>query len=29
LMRFAWTGLFPLAMFNLLATSLIVALTTK
>ncbi len=29
LMRFAWTGLFPLAMFNLLATGLIVALTTK
>jgi NADH-quinone oxidoreductase subunit H len=29
LMRFAWTGLFPLSMFNLLATSLIVALTTK
>jgi NADH-quinone oxidoreductase subunit H len=29
LMRFAWTGLFPLSMLNLLATSLIVALTTK
>jgi NADH-quinone oxidoreductase subunit H len=29
LMRFAWTGLFPLAMINLLATGLIVALTTK
>ena len=29
LMRFAWTFLFPLAMINLLATSLIVALTTK
>jgi NADH-quinone oxidoreductase subunit H len=29
LMRFAWIGLFPVAMFNLLATSLIVALTTK
>ncbi len=29
LMRFAWIGLFPLAMFNLLATGLIVALTTK
>jgi NADH-quinone oxidoreductase subunit H len=29
LMRFAWIGLFPLAMINLLATGLIVALTTK
>jgi len=29
LMRFAWIFLFPLAMINLLATSLIVALTTK
>ena len=29
LMRFAWTFLFPLAMINLLATGLIVALTTK
>jgi len=29
LMRFAWTGLFPVAMINLLATGLIVALTTK
>ncbi len=29
LMRFAWVFLFPLAMINLLATSLIVALTTK
>jgi NADH-quinone oxidoreductase subunit H len=29
LMRFAWTGLFPISMLNLLATSLIVALTTK
>jgi NADH-quinone oxidoreductase subunit H len=29
LMRFAWIFLFPLAMLNLLATSLIVALTTK
>ncbi len=29
LMRFAWTFLFPLAMLNLLATGLIVALTTK
>jgi NADH-quinone oxidoreductase subunit H len=28
LMRFAWTGLFPLSMLNLLATSLVVALTT-
>jgi NADH-quinone oxidoreductase subunit H len=29
LMRFAWIFLFPLAMINLLATGLIVALTTK
>jgi NADH-quinone oxidoreductase subunit H len=29
LMRFAWVFLFPLAMINLLATSLIVALTSK
>jgi NADH-quinone oxidoreductase subunit H len=29
LMRFTWTGLFPVAMINLLATGLIVALTTK
>ncbi len=29
LMRFAWVFLFPLAMINLLATSLSVALTTK
>jgi NADH-quinone oxidoreductase subunit H len=29
LMRFAWIGLFPLAMFNLLATGFIVAITTK
>jgi NADH-quinone oxidoreductase subunit H len=29
LMRFAWTGLFPLSMINLLATSLVVALMTK
>jgi len=29
LMRFAWTGLFPLSMFNLLVTSLVVALTSK
>jgi len=29
LMRFAWTFLFPIAMINLLVTSLIVALTTK
>jgi NADH-quinone oxidoreductase subunit H len=29
LMRFAWVFLFPLAMLNLLATSLIVALTSK
>jgi NADH-quinone oxidoreductase subunit H len=29
LMRFAWIFLFPLAMLNLLATSLIVALTSK
>jgi NADH-quinone oxidoreductase subunit H len=29
LMRFAWIFLFPLAMINLLATSLIVALSTK
>ena len=29
LMRFAWVFLFPLAMLNLLVTSLIVALTTK
>ena len=29
LMRFAWIFLFPLAMINLLATSLIVALTSK
>ena len=29
LMRFAWIVLFPLAMINLLVTSLIVALTTK
>jgi NADH-quinone oxidoreductase subunit H len=29
LMRFAWTGLFPLSMINLLATSLIVALASK
>jgi len=29
LMRFAWTGLFPISVLNLLATSLIVALTTK
>jgi NADH-quinone oxidoreductase subunit H len=29
LMRFAWIFLFPLSMINLLATSLIVALTTK
>jgi NADH-quinone oxidoreductase subunit H len=29
LMRFAWVFLFPLAMLNLLATGLIVALTTK
>ncbi len=29
LMRFAWIGLFPLAMVNLLATALIVALTSK
>ena len=29
LMRFAWVFMFPLAMLNLLATSLIVALTTK
>jgi NADH-quinone oxidoreductase subunit H len=29
LMRFAWTFLFPLSMLNLLATGLIVALTTK
>jgi NADH-quinone oxidoreductase subunit H len=29
LMRFAWTGLFPISMLNLLATGLIVALITK
>jgi NADH-quinone oxidoreductase subunit H len=29
LMRFAWIGLFPLAMVNLLVTALIVALTSK
>ena len=29
LMRFAWVFLFPLAMINLLATSLVVALTSK
>ena len=29
LMRFAWIVLFPLAMFNLLATGLVVALTSK
>jgi NADH-quinone oxidoreductase subunit H len=29
LMRFAWTFLFPLSMLNLLATGLIVALTSK
>jgi NADH-quinone oxidoreductase subunit H len=29
LMRFAWTGLFPLSIVNLLATGLIVALATK
>jgi len=29
LMRFAWTGLFPLSMVNLLVTSLVVALTSK
>ena len=29
LMRFAWIGLFPLAMLNLLITSLVVALTSK
>src|SRR5260370_25294623 len=29
LLRFAWIGLFPLAMVNLLATALIVALTSK
>jgi NADH-quinone oxidoreductase subunit H len=29
LMRFAWVFLFPLSMLNLLATGLIVALTTK
>lgn len=29
LMRFAWTGLFPVAVLNLLVTSLVVALTSK
>ena len=29
LMRFAWIGLFPLAMVNLLVTALVVALTSK
>jgi NADH-quinone oxidoreductase subunit H len=29
LMRFAWVGLFPVAMINLLVTSLVVALSTK